>query len=87
LKTATVTIHHESGLHARPAAQFVKRAKQFDSDIKISANGKSVNAKSLVLLLTLAVKPNTSVELTASGTDEQEAVDALSKLIERDFAE
>lgn len=87
MKTATVTIHHESGLHARPAAQFVKRAKQFDSDIKISANGKSVNAKSLVLLLTLAVKPNTSVELTASGTDEQEAVDALSKLIERDFAE
>ena len=87
MKTATVTVHHESGLHARPAAQFVKLAKQFDSDIKISANGKSVNAKSLVLLLTLAVRPNTSVELTASGTDEQEAVDALSKLIERDFAE
>ena len=87
MKTATVTVHHESGLHARPAAQFVNLAKQFDSDIKISANGKSVNAKSLVLLLTLAVKPNTSIELTASGTDEQEAVDALSKLIERDFAE
>ncbi len=87
MKTVTVTVHHESGLHARPAAQFVKLAKQFDSDIKISTNGKSVNAKSLVLLLTLAVKPNTSIELAASGTDEQEAVDALSKLIERDFAE
>ncbi|HCI79744.1 MAG TPA: phosphocarrier protein HPr [Ktedonobacter sp.] len=84
---ATVVVRHESGLHARPAAQFVKLAKQFNADIKVTSKEKTVSAKSMVLLMTLAVQPNTPIELTASGDDEQEAVDALVKLVERDFAE
>ncbi|HCI80142.1 MAG TPA: phosphocarrier protein HPr [Ktedonobacter sp.] len=87
MQKATVVVRHEAGLHARPAAQFVKLAKQFNADIKVTSKEKTVSAKSMVLLMTLAVQPNTPIELTASGTDEQEAVDALVKLVERDFAE
>ena len=87
MQKATVVVRHEAGLHARPAAHFVKLAKQFNADIKVTSKEKTVSAKSMVLLMTLAVQPNTPIELTASGADEQEAVDALVKLVERDFAE
>lgn len=87
MQKATVVVRHEAGLHARPAAQFVKLAKQFNADIKVTSKEKTVSAKSMVLLMTLAVQPNTPIELTANGIDEQEAVDALVKLVERDFAE
>ncbi|GAC1472871.1 MAG: hypothetical protein PVSMB5_23200 [Ktedonobacteraceae bacterium] len=87
MRQAKVVVRHEAGLHARPASQFVKLAKQFDSDIKLTNNGKTVSAKSMVLIMTLAVQPNTEIELTANGTDEQEAITALVKLVESDFAE
>lgn len=87
MQKATVVVRHEAGLHARPAAQFVKLAKQFNADIKVTSKEKTVSAKSMVLLMTLAVQPNTPIELTANGSDEQEAVEALVKLVERDFAE
>jgi phosphocarrier protein HPr len=84
---ATVVVRHEAGLHARPAAQFVKLAKQFNADIKVTSKEKTVSAKSMVLLMTLAVQPNTTIELVANGTDEQEAIQALVKLVERDFVD
>ena len=87
MQKATVVVRHESGLHARPAAQFVKLAKQFNADIKVTSKEKTVNAKSMVMLMTLAVQPDTAIELAANGTDEQEAIDALVKLVERDFAD
>jgi len=87
MQKATVVVRHEAGLHARPAAQFVKLAKQFNADIKVTSKEKTVNAKSMVLLMTLAVQPDTPIELAANGTDEQEAIDALVKLVERDFAD
>lgn len=87
MRQAKVVVRHEAGLHARPAAQFVKLAKQFASDIKVTNKGKTVSAKSMVLIMTLAVQPNTEIELTANGTDEQEAITALVKLVESDFAE
>lgn len=85
MQQATVIIRHEAGLHARPAAQFVRLAKQFSSDIKVTSQGKTVSAKSLVLIITLAVQPNTEIELTANGTDEQEAITALVALVECNF--
>ncbi|GER84330.1 MAG: HPr family phosphocarrier protein [Thermogemmatispora sp.] len=87
MQQAKTIVRNEVGLHARPAAQFVRLANQFKSKITISSKGKSVNAKSLVLILTLAVGKNTEVEITAEGEDEQQAVAALVDLIERDFAE
>ena len=87
MQQAKVVVNHEAGLHARPASLFVKLAKQFSSDIKITSNGKTVSAKSLVLIITLAVQPNTEIEVRADGSDEQEAITALIGLVERNFTE
>jgi phosphocarrier protein HPr len=87
MQQATVIVQHEAGLHARPAALFVKLAKQFNADIKVTSKSKTVSAKSLVLLLTLGVQPNTELELTANGSDEQEAISALVRLVESNFME
>ncbi len=87
MQQAKVVVRHEGGLHARPAAQFVKLAKQFDSDIKLTSKGKTVSAKSMVLIMTLAVQSNTEIELTANGTDEHEAIASLLKLVESNFTE
>jgi phosphocarrier protein HPr len=87
MQQATVQVRHEAGLHARPAAQFVKLAKQFKSDITVSSKGKTVNAKSMVLVLTLAVKSNSEVEIVANGEDEQQAVSALTGLVENNFSD
>jgi phosphocarrier protein len=87
MQQATLLIQNDVGLHARPAAQFVKRAKQFKSTITITSKGKTVSAKSLVLLLSLAIRKDMEFELSAEGEDEQDAITALSALVKHKFAE
>lgn len=87
MQQATLLIQNDVGLHARPAAQFVKLAKQFKSSITITSKGKTVNAKSLVLLLSLAIPKDAEFELSAEGEDEQEAIAALSMLVKNNFVE
>ena len=87
MQKATMLVRHEAGLHARPAAQFVKLAKQYTSAISLSSKGKTVNAKSIVLILTLGINQGTEIEISAVGEDEQEAVSALVGLIEGNFPE
>jgi phosphocarrier protein HPr len=87
MQQTNLLIHNAVGLHARPAAQFVKTAKQFKSAITISRNGKTVNAKSLVLLLSLAIPKGAEIELVADGADEQEAIQAIKALVENNFGE
>jgi len=71
-------IQNRYGLHARPAAQFVQIASQYDADIKIKKDEIEVNGKSIMGILMLAVEKGSEVELTISGKDEKEAMDALS---------
>lgn len=87
MEQARVLVQHESGLHARPAAQFVKLAKQFTSNVTVSSKGKTVSAKSMVLLLTLGVNKDTEIEIAADGDDEKQAVSSLVSLIENNFAD
>ncbi len=87
MQQARVLIQSEVGLHARPAAQFVKLAKQFKSAITVSSKGKTVNAKSLVLLLSLGVTKGTEIEVTAEGEDEQTAINSLVELAQNHFTE
>ena len=82
-----VTIRNEVGLHARPAAQFVETARQFCSDIKVTCNEKSANAKSMLKVLALGAKKGMEITLVVSGTDEEEALDALCALIEEGLGE
>ena len=65
------------GLHARPAAAFVEKARTFASDLTIDKAGKAGNCKSLLSILKLGISQGTTVTLTGSGADEQAAVDAL----------
>ena len=76
-----VTTTAPNGLHTRPAAQFVKEAKAFNSEITVTANGKTASAKSLFKLQTLGLTEGTVITILADGEDEKEAVDHLVKLI------
>lgn len=78
------TVGPEEGLHARPAAQFVKAAKQFSSEIVVVKGGREANAKSSLKIMTLGAKKGDSITIRAEGNDAQEAVDALAELISAD---
>lgn len=83
-------ILNETGLHARPASQFVELAKSFASSITIRKAGtdrKAVNAKSIVLLLAEGCNQGALVEIAADGPDEQAAVEGLAALIDGRFGE
>lgn len=75
----TITAIH--GLHTRPAAEFVKEAKKFISEIYMIYNGKSVNAKSLFKIQTLGLVRGSIITLSAEGKDEKQAIEHLSKLM------
>ena len=87
--TKKIQIKNRTGLHARPASDFVKAAKQYTSKITIkrAEEETGANAKSIVLLLSLGLTKGTQVEISAHGEDEQAAVEALVSLIEEGFGE
>lgn len=76
-----VTITAPNGLHTRPAAQFVKEAKQFQAEIHLISQGKSASAKSLFKLQTLGLTQGTSVVISAEGDDAEQAVEHLVKVM------
>jgi len=82
-----VIIRNKSGLHARPAALFAKEAAKFKSDIKVEKDGKQVNAKSILSILTCGLEQGSKVKIIAAGEDEREAIDALVTMIEDQFGE
>lgn len=71
----------EEGLHARPAAQFVKTAKQFTSEIKVAKGEREANAKSSLNVMSLGAKKGEKIVIRAEGEDAEEAVDTLVELI------
>jgi len=83
----TLTIHHEVGLHARPAALFVKTANRFKSQIMLEKDGQEVNAKSILSVLTLGVGQGAVVTIRTEGEDEVEAIEALRELVASNFGE
>lgn len=82
-----VVILNKTGLHARPAAMFVKEASKFKSEIKVEKDGRQANAKSIISILSCGLEHGTKIKLIANGEDEAEALDALAKLIESKFGE
>lgn len=81
-----VTIKGKSGLHARPAAHFVKVANKFDSEIWIKKDEKKVSAKSIIGILSLGIGQGMEVIIGAQGNDEAEAVKKLETLIDEEGA-
>jgi phosphocarrier protein HPr len=83
--TRVLVIRNTQGLHARPAEMFVRLAKQFKSRIELVLEGRRVEARSIIDLLTLGAGPGTELVLEAEGDDAQAAVDALTRLVENGF--
>jgi phosphocarrier protein len=76
-----VEIINERGLHARASAKFVKTAAQFDAEIRVSRDGQTVDAQSIMGLMMLAAGIGTMIEITAEGPDAETAVETLVQLI------
>ena len=88
--STTITINHPAGLHARPAAQFVKTAARFPCKIsvrKLNSDKPPANAKSPLSVLTLGVNQGDTVEIIAEGEEAQAALQALVELVESNFGE
>jgi len=80
-------ITNQQGLHARPAAQIVKLASTFQSDIEVVKEGFAVNGKSIMGVMMLSAECGSSIMFRASGPDELRAVDALAELVATGFGE
>jgi phosphocarrier protein HPr len=83
----TVRIVNKNGLHARPAAEIVKLASKYQSDITLVREDLEVNGKSIMGVMMLAAEFGSSLLLRAAGPDAEQAVSALSDLIARKFGE
>ena len=80
-------IINKLGLHARAAARFVQAASEYDCEITLSLNGKSVSGKSIMGVMMLAAGKGACIEIEADGSDEAEAVETLTGLIRDRFGE
>ncbi|GAA5417162.1 phosphocarrier protein HPr [Paraliobacillus ryukyuensis] len=80
----TVTITDSTGVHARPATVLVNKAGSFSSDVTVEYNGKSVNLKSIMGVMSLGIPKDAKIKLVAKGSDEQEAIDAIYDVIKQE---
>ena len=86
-REARVRIPNRLGLHARPAAQFVKLSSRFRSDVLIGRGDIEVNGKSIMGVMMLAAEQGATIVIRAEGEDADEAVRELVALVERGFDE
>lgn len=81
----TVEVNLRTGLQARPAALFVQEANRFNSNIFLEKDDKKVNAKSIMGVMSLAVRTGASVKLLAEGADEEEAAESLTEFMKKEM--
>ncbi|MGI8619020.1 MAG: HPr family phosphocarrier protein [Gemmatimonadaceae bacterium] len=82
-----VQIANKLGLHARPAAETVKTAAKFQSDITLTRDDLEVNGKSIMGVMMLAAEFGSTITLRADGPDEEQAIEALAALVAGKFRE
>ena len=80
-------VRNRLGLHARPAAEFVKLATRFESEVHLSKDGLAVNGKSIMGVLMLAAERGSELVIRGEGRDAAEAVEALRLFVEQGFKE
>ena len=81
MASKTVTITNPTGLHTRPGGIFVSKAKEFESDVFVEHDGKKVNGKALLKLISVGIKNGSEVTVTAEGADADAAVETLGELL------
>lgn len=82
-----LTIGNKLGIHARPAAQFVKLASRYSSEIRVEKDGEQVDGKSIMGLMMLAAGHGSVLLISAEGADAEDALSALEDLVKRNFEE
>lgn len=85
MQSTEITIHHAEGVHTRPASVFVREAAKFKSEISLTCDGLTVNGKSIMGLLMLAMGPGAVVTISADGADEREALSVLQRVLTGEF--
>ena len=85
MKSCTVIIQNNEGLHARPATFFIQKANTYKSSVWVEKDDRRVNAKSLLGVLSLGITNGMTVNLIAEGTDEKEAIEGLATLIDTEL--
>ncbi|GAB6935153.1 MAG: HPr family phosphocarrier protein [Bacillota bacterium] len=80
----TVVVKLKTGLQARPAALFVQEANRYAADVFVEVNDKRVNAKSIMGIMSLAIRPGTEITLIAEGSDAEQAVSSLKALVSKE---
>ncbi|WP_243388221.1 HPr family phosphocarrier protein [Bacillus kexueae] len=79
-----VEVRLKTGLQARPAAMFVQEANKYSADVFLEKDGKKVNAKSIMGLMSLAISSGSIITLIADGNDEQEALESLAEYVQQE---
>lgn len=85
MQTVTVKVLNEEGLHARPAGVLVKTASAFSSEIELSVDGDTANAKSIMSVMGLGLTKDTEVVISADGSDAEQALKEISNLFNNKF--
>lgn len=83
----TVVLANKHGLHARPAAEFVRLASRFEADVRLTKADLTVDGKSIMGVMMLAAECGSTLVLTVVGKDERDAMKALSEFLESDREE
>lgn len=83
----TVRISNRYGLHARPAAEFVKLAGRYSADVSVRKDNTEVNGKSIMGVMMLAAESGSEITIRAEGRDADDAVRALTELVKNGFGE
>ena len=78
-----IMIMNKTGLHARPAAEFVREAAKFKSAVSIEFKEKVINAKSIIHVLSAGIAAGSLIKLSADGEDEQQAIEVLTEVISK----
>ncbi len=87
MKTKKVILKNESGLHARPASEIAKIASKYQSTINLIVNGKTINAKSILNIMSAGIKFSSEIEIQCNGEDEKSALLELETAFENNFGE
>ncbi|WP_042222715.1 phosphocarrier protein HPr [Oceanobacillus manasiensis] len=87
MKEQTFTITADTGVHARPATLLVNKAGQFESEVEVSYNGKNVNLKSIMGVMSLGIPKGAEIKVTATGSDEEEALKGVEEVITEHLGE
>jgi phosphocarrier protein HPr len=87
MKEQTFNITADTGVHARPATLLVNKAGQYQSEIELTYNDKTVNLKSIMGVMSLGIPKGADIKITANGSDEEEAIQGISEVIKENLGE